>query len=68
MYLYGESIKVIEHDMIGFRQQGGITLQRRGEREREIIESYDKDASRQGEMEKTLTDMCVSLLRMTWRR
>lgn len=56
--------------MIGFRQQGGITLQRRGEREREreIIESYDKDASRQGEMEETLTDMCVSLLRMTWRR
>lgn len=49
MYLYGESIKVIEHDMIGFRQQGGITLQRRGESERESIGSYDKDESRQEE-------------------
>ena len=42
MYLYGESIKVIEHDMIGFRQQGGITLRER-EGGRERIVSYDKD-------------------------
>lgn len=35
LYLYGESIKVVEHDVIGFRQQGGITLQGKGEQKRE---------------------------------
>lgn len=75
LYLYGESIKVVEHDMIGFRQQGRITLQGKGEQKRagEKRGSYKKDESRHeemsdGEMEKTLTDIFVSLLRMTWRR
>lgn len=35
LYLYGESIKVVEHDVIGFRQQGRIALQGKGEQKRE---------------------------------
>lgn len=65
LYLYGESVKVVEHDMIGFRQQGGITLQGRV-RESRIL--GQRRFRTRGETEETLTDMFVSLLRMTWRR
>lgn len=53
MYLYGESVKVVEHDVIGFRQEGGVTLQRRGARDRggqgERTGSYNNNTSRQEE-------------------
>lgn len=65
MYLDGESVKVVEHDVVGFRQQGGITLQGRVREER--ILGQGRFWTR-GETEETLTDMFVSLLRMTWRR
>lgn len=67
---------MVQHDMVGFRQQGRVTLQREnkasgiscGEEVTAVNNSVKGKVNQQCESmdtRKTLTDMLVSLLRMT---
>lgn len=79
VYFYWEGIKMVQHDVVGFRQQGRVTLQRenkesgvsQGEEITAVNNSVKGKLNQECESmdsRKTLTDMLVSLLRMTWRR